>query len=87
MAENERILYLDDQMLQILGHIPNLVKEFPFLGSVAATGCCGSENREVFNIVRSTLVALPEAEKEKFRNLVQAKTVIVFQPGKEAVKL
>lgn len=86
MAEESRVMYLDDQMLQILARMPQVVREFPFLGAAAGADCCTGDGRNAFQFIRAALLALPDAEKEKFRNLVRAKTVVVFQPGGEAVR-
>jgi hypothetical protein len=87
MAQAQKMVILEEAVLMNMATNPNFVKEFPFLSGLklaakSNTGCgrCGqrSSNRvSVVNGIKSSIVSMDVAQKQKLKKLLNAEKIRV----------
>ena len=87
MAQPQKLVILEESVLMNMAVNPTFVKEFPFLSGLklagkASTGCgrCGQKasNRvSVVNGIKSSIVSMGVAQKQKLKKLLNAEKVRV----------
>lgn len=78
------MLVLEDSALISLAQNAALVSEFPFLAQARQAGCRCSKPRADLNAVKAQVAALPEAGRQRFKQLAgHAEIKVIYREGSE----